>query len=205
MATIKSGVSSDVLTIGTTSKAARVELYDSRGNNRGVKRTYRAATTAPFVAAAGTGLFFVIEGSGTATIRIQRIRISGLTLTAVAYSAVVLQKYSTASSGGTPTNLTIVNVDSTDAAGTANRCAVFTAAPTAGSAVGAIASMRPLAQATTAAAAGIPDVDITFDFRVVGEADCPTLRGTAQGLGLNFAASPASAVTMTLEVEWTEE
>jgi hypothetical protein len=170
-----------------------------------VKRTYRASAAAVFAAPAGTTPFFIMEGSATQTIRIQRIRISGLTLTAVAYLAVVLSKYSSVSSGGTPVVLTQVPVDATDAAGTSAKCSVYTAAPTAGSLVGALASIRVLGQATTAAAAGIPEVEISFDYRTVGEADCPTLRGVAQGIALGFAAAPASAVTMTLEVEWTEE
>lgn len=204
MAIIKSGASTDTLTIGATSKAARVELYDSRGNSRGVKRTYRSASV-PFAAAASTSPFFIMEGSATTVVRLQRIRVSGLTLTAVAYLSVVLQKYSTASSGGTATALTQVPLDSNEAAGTLGKCSVYTAAPTAGSLVGALACIRVLGQATTAAAAGIPDIELTFDFRTIAEADCPTLRGTSQGLALNFGATPGSAVTMSLEVEWSEE
>src|SRR5688572_5082632 len=103
MATIKSGASTDVLTVGVTSKAARVEPYDSRGNNRGVKATYRAATTANVVAAAGAAMFFVIAGSASRTIIVQRIRITGMTLTAVAYNSLVAEKWSSAPTGGTAT------------------------------------------------------------------------------------------------------
>ena len=205
MATIKSGASTDVLTIGSTNKAARIEVYDARGNSRGVKATYRAATAAVLVAAAGTGLFFAMQGSSTKTVRIQRIKLSGLTLTAVAYNSIQLAKYSTTVSGGTATALVATQFDTTDGAATANLINVYTAAPTAGSLVGTLGSIRVLMQATTAAATGIPDIDIGWDFRNLHEVDQPTLRGTAQGIALNFVSSPASAVSLSLEVEWTEE
>ena len=128
-----------------------------------------------------------------------------MTLTAVAYVAIVLNKYSTAASAGTSTALTQVPVDSNDAAATLGRCSTYTAAPTAGSLVGGIGTIRALAQATTAAAGGIPDIELTFDYRNVGEADTPVLRGVNQGFGLAFAAAPASAVTLSVEIEWTEE
>lgn len=204
MAVIKSGASTDQLTVDVTSKAARETPYDSRGNNRGLKATYRAATANAVVAAAGTGLFFLIEGSSTKTIRLQRLGVSGETLTAVAYANIQLQKYSTAASGGTATTLTQVPVDSGSAAGTAGSCKVYTAAPTAGSLVGPLGEKRLLMQSTTAAAAGIPNL-VEWDFRNGGESEGPVLRGTTQGIALNFGGAPASAVTLSVEVEWTEE
>lgn len=205
MAIIKSGASTDQWTIDVTSKGGRVTPYDTLGNNRGAKATYRAATTAPFAAAAGAVSFFLIYGSGTKTIIVQRLRVDGLTLTNVEYLGIVCEKWSTAASGGTATALTQVPVDSTSAAGTANLCSVYTAAPTEGSLVGTVAARRILGEATTAAAAGIPYF-AEFEFRNVGgETTGIYLRGTGQGLGLAFAAAPATAVTMSLEVEWTEE
>lgn len=204
MATIKSGASTDVMTVGATNKAARMEPYDARGNSRGVKATYRAATTNTVVAAAGAAMFFVITGSTTKTIIVQRIRITGMTLTAVAYHSLVVEKWSSAPTGGTATTLVQVPIDSNDGAGTATLCQVYTAAPTEGSLVGTIACTRNLGQATTAAAAGIPD-EWVFDFRCVGEAGGVYLRGSAQALSVAFGAAPGSAVTLGLEVEWTEE
>jgi hypothetical protein len=204
VANIKSGASSDLWTIDPVSKAGRVSLYDSLGNFRGTKATYRAANSAALAAAAGTGLFFVISGSATKTLNVQRIVISGLTLTAVAYSIVLCQKYSTAPTGGTPVVFTQVPLDSTSAAGTAGLVQGYTAAPTAGTLVGPIGSRRSLMQATTAAAAG-STVEIVWDFRGQGETAAGTLRGTAEAIALNFSAAPASAVTMSVEVEWTEE
>lgn len=204
MAVIKSGASTDVLTIDPTSKAARVSLYSSDGTYNGEKASYRGASASVLAAVGSTAPFFAIQGSSTKTVRIQRISISGLSLTAVAYVQINLAKYSSAISGGTSTDLTMTPLDSNDAAGTLSVIKTYTAAPTPGSKVGDIASRRYLAQAATAAAGGIPD-EITFDFRLVNETSPIVLRGTAQGVALYFTSAPASAVSMSIEVEWTEE
>lgn len=204
MAIIKSGASVDLLTIDPVSLAARVSPYDKLGNYRGVKATYRAATPNSVVAAASAAPFFIIQGSATKTIIVQRIIISGGTLTAVAYNSYSATKYSSAISGGTPVVLTAVPMDSTSAPATPNLVQVYTAAPTAGSLVGTLSAKRTLLQATTAAAAGIPDI-VEFDFRAILETSGIVLRGVAQGLGVNFGAAPATAVTVSLVVEWTEE
>lgn len=175
-------------------------------NSFGVKATYRAATTSTFAAAAGAAMFFAIGGSSTKTVIVQRIKISGLTLTAVEYLSAVAEKWSTAPTGGTSTALTKVPTDSGDAAATATLVQVYTAAPTEGTLVGTVVSQRLLGQATTAAASGQPVDTLEFDFRNAGEGKSGIyLRGTAQVLSLAFGAAPASAVTMSLEVEWTEE
>lgn len=205
MAVIKDGNGgTDQVSVHPIAKALRVIPYGHDGANRGTKATYRAAT-ASVVAAASTQPFFIIEGSATKTIIVQRIIVSGATLTAVAYLGYEARKYSTAITGGTAVTLTQVPVDSTSAAGTANRCSVYTAAPTAGTLVGVVSAKRTLGQATTAAASGIPDV-IEFDFRTLGSENTGIyLRGTSQGLGLAFQAAPATAVTLSIIVEWTEE
>lgn len=204
MAVIKSGASSDQLTIDATSKAARVTLYNSDGSYNGEKATYRAATIDGLVTATTADQpFFLIEGSATKTITVKRIAVSGATLTAVAYLMVNVTKHSTAASGGTSTTLTGVPVDSTFAAATATVKA-YTAAPTGGTLVGTVASQRILAQATTAAAAGIPR-DWLFDFGDMPETKGIVLRGTTQGLALVWATAPGSAVTLAVDIEWTEE
>lgn len=205
MAEIKSGASSDKLTIDATSKAARITPYDTLGNNRGTKATYRAATNTTVAAASNAVPFFIIEGSNTKTVIVQRLVVSGITLTAVTYVAVQVNKYSSAISGGTPVTLTAVPLDSNSAAATVNTLQVYTAAPTAGSLVGVVAERRVLAQATTAAAAGIPPT-IEFDFRTQGSENTGIyLRGTGQGLSLEYGAAPGGVTTLSVEVEWTEE
>lgn len=193
------------LEVETTAKAARVLVYDSLGTYRGVKPTYRAASTVGLVAAASAQPFFLLYGSSTKTIIVQRVRVMGPTLTAVAYMDLTARKYSTAHSGGTPTVLVQVPHDSNSPAGSAATCSFFVAAPTAGTLVGTLACRRVLAQAAVAVAAGVLEGPVEFDFRAQGEASGVVLRGTTQGLGLGFGAAPATAVTLGLEVEWTEE
>lgn len=189
--------------------SAHVAPFDRQDQYHGVKPTYRAGTATAqsgvVVTAASAAPFFCIQGSATKTIVIQRLFISGGTLTAVAYVAYVVAKYSSAVSGGTATALTQTPMDANSGAATANLVNVYTAAPTAGSLVGTVSVKRTLLQATTAAAAGIPDV-VEFDFRTLGSENSGVyLRGTAQGLCANFGAAPATAVTIALVVEWTEE
>jgi len=168
------------------------------------KATYSASTTAVLVpAVTSPNPFFTIYGSATKTIRLQSIVISGLTLTAVAYLNIGSRKYSTAVTGGTSTALTQIPFDANNAAGTATNVNVYTAIPTAGTIVGDLSSRRVLGQATTAAAAGIPQV-IDFDYDAA-DGTAPILRGTAQGVGLYWITAPASTVSMLLRVIWTEE
>lgn len=205
MAIIKSGASSDQLTIDPTAKGARVLLYDAQGNAICQKVTYRAATTAVLVPAVTVNIpWFVMQGSGTKTIRVQRIQLSGLTLTGVAYMHVNLAKYSTNASGGTSTTLPAIPMDSVSAAGTSAGVKVYTAVPTAGNKVGDISSKRFMGQATTAAASGITDF-VDFDFRNMGEASALVLRGTTQEIGIYWQTAPATTPSLLMEVEWTEE
>jgi hypothetical protein len=167
--------------------------------------TYRASTTAVLVpAVTSPNPWFTIYGSATKTMRIQRIVVSGITLTAVAYVNIGVKKYSTAVSGGTSTTLTQVPLDANSAAGTATNVNAYTAIPTAGTTVGDVSSRRVLGQATTAAAAGIPQI-IDFDFSVSNDGTTPILRGTAQGIGLYFITAPATTISCLVTVEWTEE
>lgn len=173
------------------------------------KSTYRASTATAasgvVVAAASAAPFACIYGSGTKTVIVQRMYLSGGTLTAVAYASYVVAKYSTAVSAGTATALTATPMDSNNSAASVTNLNVYTGAPTAGTLVGTVSVKRTLLQATTAAAAGIPDI-VEFDFRALGsETSGIYLRGTAQGVCVNFAAAPATAVTLSFSVEWTEQ
>lgn len=204
MAVLKSGIASDLLTIDPVSKALRATLYDAAGNLQSQKRTYRAATIAVLVPAVTVAVpWLIIIGSATQTVRLQRIQISGLTLTAVAYLHANLAKYSTNASGGTSTTLAAVPLDSTSASATAVVKA-YTAIPTAGTKIGDISSKRFMGQATTAAAGGVPDF-VEFDFRNLGEQSSVVLRGTTQEAGLYWQTAPATTVSLLAELEWTEE
>jgi len=175
-----------------------------------MRSTYRAATLNTVVAAANDDIFFVISGSATVTRHIRKIRVSGATLTTLAVGSVAVEKWSTAPTGGTATTLTRTPVDSAfPAAATDGLVQVYTAAPTEGTLVGTIACRRHIWKSATIAE-GAPFADLEFDFT---DMDSPgsqlppgvPLHGTAQALSLAFGADPASAITLAVEVEWTEE
>ena len=201
---IVSGATSDVATVDPTSKAVRVTSYTLDGTYDGEKATYRASTIIPLVAAVTVNVpFFNIIGGASKTIKVRRIRVSGMTLTAVGYFAINVEKLSTASSGGTSTTLPSVPCDSNDAAAQAVVKA-YTVAPTKGNLVGTIASWRALWQATTAAAAGTT-TDHVFNFGDISNTRGVVLRGVTQEIALTFPVVLASAGTLAIDVEWTEE
>lgn len=165
--------------------------------------TYRAATLTTVVAPADPTAFFIIEGSATKEVIVEKITVSGATLTDIAYNSYVVEKWGTASAtGGTATALTKTPIDSKYAPATVNKCQVYTAAPTEGTLVGTIACRRVLLQDTTAAAGGIPDI-VTFDFTDL-DGGGVILRGIIEGLSLAFGEDPATAVTIGVEVQWKE-
>lgn len=79
------------------------------------------------------------------------------------------------------------------------------AVPTDGTLVGTIASRRNLYQATTAAAAGVFDGAMIFNFGDMNDTQGMVLRGTSQECALLFPVAPATTPTIAIEVEWTEE
>lgn len=172
------------------------------------KSTYRASTIIPLVITGTVDkVFFNIIGSATRKVTVKRIRVSGMSLTAVAYLTINAIKNSTASSGGTSSTLVTVPLNTGTAAGTAVVKA-YTADPTNGTLVGIIASWRALWQATTAAAAGVP-ADHIFNFGdVTDEATNDSgvvLNGVAEELALSLPVVAASAGTMAIDIEWVEE
>lgn len=201
---IISGLGTDLLTVDPTSKAARVTLYNTDGSANSEKQTHRASTIIPLVAATTVNVpFFNIIGSASKTIIVKRITVSGMSLTAVGYFTINVEKLSTASTGGTSTTLVSVPLDSNNATPTAVVKA-YTAAPTKGTLVGTLASWRALWQATTAAAAGVTDY-FTFNFGDMPETRGVALRGIAQELALVFPVALGSAGTLAIDIEWTEE
>ncbi len=202
---LKSGASTDVLTVDPISKAARVVLYNLDGSYGGEKATYRASTIIPFVPAVTVNrTIFTIGGSASKKVTIKRIRVSGMSLTAVAYLTINVVKYNTATSVGTFTNLVAVPVDSAQGAATVAQVKVFTAVPTDGNLVGHLASWRSLWQATVAAAAGVT-AEHVFSFGDMPETKGIVLRGTNEECALLFPVAPATTPTLTVDVEWTEE
>lgn len=201
---IRSGVDTTEMNVDPTSKAARVTLYNTDGTNNSEKATYRASTIIPLVAAVTVNVpIFNIIGSASKTVKIRRIKVSGMTLTAVGYFTINVEKLSTASTGGTSTTPPCVPLDSADAAATAVVRA-YTVAPTKGTLVGTLASWRTLWQATVAVNSATTDWYI-FDFGDIPETRSIVLRGVAQEVALTFPVVLASAGTLAIDIEFTEE
>jgi hypothetical protein len=175
------------------------------GGTTAGKRTYRASTIIPLVAAVTVNVpFFNIIGSATTTVKVTRIRVSGMTLTAVGYFTINVEKLSTASTAGTSTTLVATSLDSSDTAVTAVVKA-YTVAPTKGTLVGTLASYRSLWQVGGTPVANAPTPEHIFNFGDMWATKGVTLRGVAQELALTFPVVLASAGTLAVDIEWTEE
>ena len=171
---------------------------------------YKGATLTTFAAEAGSAAFFVISGSAFRTRTVRKIRVSGIHLTTLAVLTIVAEKWSTAAfSGGTSVALTRTPLDTAyPAAQTDGLVLTYTAAPTEGTLVGTVATRRVIAKSTTVVdGAEFPDVEFDFTdpaFDLPNQPSGVPLHGLLQSLSLAFVANPASAVTMSLEVEWAE-
>lgn len=203
MAYVRDSVSGIYLKIGTVSQAARVTLYDDRGNAVCQKATYAASMTAKTTTFAGTGVFFTFYGSALKTVRVQQLVIAATVGTAAVYGDVIISKRTTAGSGGTPVALTSVPYDSTSSAATAAGANYYTAAYTAGTGGGAIASLMQFCPVTGTPANG-PGV-FNFDWRYRDESEAPVLRGVAQGIEANFGTTTTNTPTISAYIVWTEE
>lgn len=197
---IKSGATTDQMTVGVTSKAARVTCYDGRGNDVGMKVGYSAASVTKLAAPTGTGVFAMIFGSATKTIRIQRIILAGCIATTAINADIAVWKRTAVGSGGTCTTLNPVAKDSGSAAGTATNVKFCTAAPTAGTG-GNVA----FAQSQYVGVCPAIGQAVVFDWTAQGMNEAPVLRGTGEGLELTYGTTAANAVTETVQIEWTEE
>lgn len=203
MAIIKSGASSDNLTIDATSKAARFTPYDTRGSNRGQKVSYVAATAAKTAVAAGTTVFGQLFGSATKTVRIQRIELYATVATAAVYADVIATKRTAVGSGGTATALATTALDSGSAASTVTVPKVFTAAPTAGTGGGIVAAGMVFAPITATPATIVQP--LVWNFGLQDEMESLVLRGIGEGVELSFATTTTNAPTVHFAITYTEE
>lgn len=209
MATIKSGASTDQLTIDPTSKAARVTLYDANGREVSPqsKATYMASGT--FTPPATPSDMVKITGSATKTIRVIAFIIV-TTNTAAGSQQFLLIKRSADDTTGTFVAATAVPVDSNSPAATAV-VGHYTANPGGlGAAVGTVNTKRVASPAAVPASfAGIVDdagVDMIPQAGSSLMDQTVTLRGVAQILALNFnGAALVAGQTHAYTIVWTEE
>jgi len=211
LAVIKSGASTDQLTIDVTSKAARVSSYDSSGRELSLQGKQTFGIASSFTPAATPTDLVIIEGSATKTIRIISMVI-GTTNTAAGSQQFFLIKRSTADTTGTFVSAgTPVPFDSNNSAATPNRVGHFTANPGAlGTAVGTINTVRaasPVAiPATWAGVRELGDVELIPSAASSILDQLITLRGVAQTLAINFnSVALVAGQTHTYRIMWIEE
>ena len=179
-------------------------MIDYNGTPVSVEPTYMAAVTNVITVPASTKPFFVLMGSGTKTIRAIRIHITGPTLTTAEYNSIVLKKISSAPENGTITTLVKTPTDSVIPSSTASLCQMYTSAPSSdGTLIGTLQSQRVLLQ-NTSIGSSEQFTEILFDLRPPESSAGIVLRGTSEGITMSFGATPGSAVTLSLEAEWSE-
>lgn len=184
-----------------TLATARYATCDASGNTAvtpvdGYKATYSAAATAFAPAASATDVF-TITGSASKTIRVTKIEMSA-TQTTAGNNEVLLVKRSTANSGGTSATPTIVPHDSSSAAGTAV-VRSYTANPTTGTLVGAVASVKMFVSTTAT-----ENQKQIWDFGI-RPSQAIVLRGTSQVLAINLNAATWTGGSISVYLEFTEE
>lgn len=167
------------------------------------RRTYRASGNLTTHITAGVPVISIAGAAGR-VVRLTKMKINAPTLTALQLLRLALAKYSTVGAGGTIVNPTKVPLSSNGAAPLAT-INTYTAAPAAGTLVGQISERTVLAQATVPTAGGALD-EGDFDF-TAGElsTEFPALRTAAENIALIFPVAPASAVTFSYMIEWTED
>lgn len=210
MAVIKSGASTDQLTIDAVSKAARITLYDSAGREISIGKVATFAASGAFTPAATPTDMVLLGGSATKTVRAIAMIIAGQT-TAASSIEYLLVRRSTANTVGTFVAATAVKNDSLNAAATAV-IGHYTANPTLGNTVGTVNRISVATPVLKGASwAGIIQ-STNFDMCQIGLvpsdsiSQAMVLRGTAEQLAINFAgAALIGGQIHQYTVLWTEE
>lgn len=162
----------------------------------GVIATYGVGGT--FVPA--SGVLFAVCGSATKTVVLRSLQISG-TATTVGTLVMNLIKTSTAPTGGTPVSVPATSYDSNDAAPTATATA-YTAAPTAGTAIGTFAAFS---ESFLTAGGGQATSQVPGVITVPQGSKPIILRGTGQCVELSTPSVALSGGSISVSASWTEE
>lgn len=167
------------------------------------RKTFRAS--GQIVALAGTLPFLSISGVAGRVGRITRIHLTGFRLTAAQFLEIAMTKHSTANTGGTPVAVTRVPLNSVGPASLLNIQSWAAAAPTPGTLVGQMREDIVVGQAAAyAAGAFIDEVEMPFTNGELST-EYPTVRGTAEVFNLAFKVAPATPVTISFTIEYTED
>ncbi len=164
----------------------------------GTKATYRVSGVGLTPAAACTD-FITITGSGSKTVRLKSIRLSGIATTAGAIPVQLIRR-SAVNTGGASSAATAVKHDINDGAASA-AVAVYSANPTGlGTAVGAMATDRLFLNLSTAA-----PLPVVRDF-AIRQDKAAILRGTTDIIAINFGGNTIpSGGAVDYEIEWEED
>lgn len=178
--------------IGTAASPVFVNMVDD------TNPSYSASFTAVASAATATDLACIL-GSASKTVRVTRIEVSG-TMTLSAAVSVQLIKRSAANTGGTSASLTLVPLDSTNAAATASAVSYTANATALGASVGTVRSTRY----NVPTAGGVVSAPVVWDF---GDrpAQAVILRGVAQELCINLSSTTLGGSSLSGSFEFTEE
>lgn len=208
--TLKSGATTDEMTVDPTSKAGRVTLYDSSGREISAGGKITFAMSGIFTPPATPTDMVTIFGSASKVVRVVAFWIF-TTNTAAGSQAFYLIKRNANNTTGTFVAGTAVPLDSADDGATATAFGHYTANPGGlGAAAGTIHIIRAGSTAALPATfAGVRELtgQDMLAFVVNRNLDkLVTLRGTAQGLCLNFnGAALVAGQTHTYTVVWIEE
>lgn len=203
MAVIKSGDSTDQLSVDGTSKAARVTLYNPDGSLQipGVKASYLAYSGA-FTPGSTPQDIFTITGSNTKLVKILRMFLS-TTQTTAGVNGWTILKRSTANSGGTSAAVASIRSDQNDPAATAT-VLQYTANPTLGALVGG--AWSGFINSPAPATAGIGGVLGAFVDFTDSLGKPITLRSTSDVLSWSLGGQTLPAgLSVRAGVIWTEE
>ena len=163
----------------------------------GQKLTYSASITGLAAASAATDIF-TIAGSGTKSIRITRITISGVA-TAATVADVQLIIRSAADTSGTHTTPTSVANDQGNATAATATLLAYTANPSLGATVGQIRSVKVNLGTVTGSSTPQP-----WTFNTPGAQEI-NLHGTTQVLAINLNGATITGGSFDIDIEWTEE
>lgn len=199
MAIIKSGASTDQLTIDVTSKAGRATEYNINGLLSGVLPTFCATTAAFTIPATPTDMVTLTGGAGK-VVRVQRVILSH-TQTTAGINTFLLVKRTSANSGGTSTAVATIPYFASFSSTTAS-VLNYTANPTLGSTTGG-GIVRRVQLLTPALATVSPAL---YEFNFQSQTSMPIyLVGISDVLALNFAGAALPAgLAIQVTFEWTE-
>lgn len=167
-------------------------------NTQGMRQTYGAVSYLQTITTNGGQDVIVLPGSATKTVQLTKLTIGGTVSTAVTIP-VLLLKRSTANAGGTSAALTIIPLDSLDAAATAAPVSYSVNSTTTGTSLGVAAAFN-MALHTTANSSN--DL-VSMAFGLNG-AKPPTLHGVAENICINLNGFTTGAPVLCTSLEWIE-